>query len=169
MAAYSPTYSTLLTEIQDICENTNAEFVANIPKFLQRAQDQVQRDLALEFWRGFELDTIGSAALARGATWLVVRSLYLPTQNKWIERRTLDYVRGYGGSTGRPRVWAEDSETSILLAPAPEQNYSVRIESYRRLAPLVVTSNETNWITDNAGDLLLGMLLIHVKAPHRLN
>ena len=170
--AYSPTFSSLLTEIQDICENTNSEFVANIPLFLQRGQDQVQRDLALDFWRDYQTGTpITTAAYTRPTSALIIRSIYLPTQNKWVEKRHLDYVRGYGGSSGRPRVWAEDQETTILFAPAPDISYATRIEYYKRLAPLVVTSNETNWITDNAGDLLLLQALINASsylvAPER--
>lgn len=170
--AYAPTYSSLLTEIQDICENTNAEFVANIPLFLQRGQDQVQRDLGLDFWRAYQTATpITTAAYTRSADWLIVRSIYLPTQNKWVEKRHLDYVRGYGGSTGRPRVWAEDTDTTLLFAPAPDISYSARIEYYQRLPALVVTSNETNWITNNAADLLLLQALINASiylvAPER--
>lgn len=163
--AYSPTYSSLLLELQDICEDTNAEFVANIPKFLQRAQDQVQRDLGLAIWRDYQTATpITTAAYTRPTGALIVRSIYLPTQNKWVEQRSLDYVRSYGGSSGRPRVWAEDQETTLLFAPAPDVSYAVRIEYYKRLAALVVTSNETNWITDNAGDLLLLQALINAQS-----
>lgn len=163
--AYSPTFSSLLTEIQDICEDSNAEFVANIPLFLQRAQDQVQRDLGLDFWRAYQTGTpITTAAYTRDANWLIVRSIYLPTQNKWVEKRHLDYVRGYGGSTGRPRVWAEDTDTTLLFAPTPDISYSARVEYYQRLPALVLTSNETNWITSNAGDLLLLQALINASA-----
>jgi hypothetical protein len=171
--AYAPTYSSLVAEIQDICENTNSEFVANIPKFIQRSQDQLQRDLALDFWRTYQTATpITTAAYVRDPTWLIVRSIYLPTQNKWIVKRHLDYVRMYGGSTGQPRVWAEDQETTLLFAPTPDISYSARIEAFVRLAPLVMTSNETNWITNNAGDLLLLQALINASiylvAPERV-
>ena len=163
-SAYAPTYTSLLTEVQDICEDSNGEFVANIPLFIHRAQDQVQRDLGLDFWRAYSLDTLTTGSFTRNADWLIVRSLYLPASNSWVQKRHLDYVRGYGGLTGRPRVWAEDQETTLLLAPVPDVSYSVRVEYYQRLAALVVSSNESNWITRNAGDLLLLQTLINAQS-----
>jgi hypothetical protein len=171
-SAYNPTYSSLILETQDICENTNSEFVANIPLFAQRGQDQIQRDLALDFWRTYQTSTpISTASYARDGNWLIVRSLYLPTLNKWIEKRHIDYVRAYGGAAGRPRVWAEDQETTLLVAPTPDISYPLTVEAYTRLPPLVVGSNEQNWITKNVGDLLLLQILINASmylvAPER--
>lgn len=161
--AYAPTFSTLLLETQDICENTNAEFVNNIPNFIWRAQDQLQRDLGLDFWRDYDLTAITTSAITRSADWLIVRSIYLPTQNKFLEKRHLDYVRGYGGSTGQPKVWAEDGETTLLVAPAPSASFSARLEFFKRL-PALGTLNESNWLTNNVGDLLLLLTLINAQS-----
>ena len=153
--AYSPTYSELVLEIQDICENTNSEFVSNIPRFIHRAQDQVQRDLGVDFWRDYDLNTISTASYARSQDWLIVRSLYLPASNRFLVQRDLDYVRQYGGSSGTPKVWAEDQETTLLVAPAPSSSLSIRVEFMKRLDALAATTNESNWITRNVADLLL--------------
>ena len=158
--AYAPSYSSLTAEIQDICENTNAEFVANIPRFIQRGQDQVQKDLGLSIWDASTTVSLTTAGtMARDAGWLIVRSLWLPVQRKWIVQRGIDYVRGYGG-IGRPKVWAEDGETSILIGPTPNSTYPVLVSFYQRLTALSV-SNEANWITRNAGDMLLMQALIN--------
>jgi hypothetical protein len=160
--AYAPTYSELVEEIQDICEDTNDEFVENIPRFIHRAQDQVQRDLGLALWRDYQDDVpITAAEYARNTDWLIVLSIYLPVQNKFLERRSLDYVRVYGGgTTGRPRFWAEDMENTLLIGPTPDASYSALVEFYKRL-PALSGDNETNWITSNAGDLLLLQSLIN--------
>lgn len=169
--SYSPTYSELVLEIQDICENTNSEFISNIPRFIKRAQDTVQRDIGLEIWRDYEVSTISTAAYTRSQDWLVVRSLYLPASNRFLEKRHLDYVRQYGGSSGTPKVWAEDQETTLLVAPAPSSSLSIRVEFMKRLTALAASSNETNWVTRNAGDLLLMQALINAftyeVAPER--
>ncbi len=162
--AYAPTYSSLITEVQDICENTNDEFVANIPLFAQRGQDQVQRDLGLDFWRDYDTNPIVAASRARPTGALVIRSIHLPATNTWVIRKTLDYVRMYGGSTGVPKVYAEDQETTLLFAPAPAASTAARIEYYKRLPALVIGSNETNWVTQNAGDLLLLQILINAQS-----
>ncbi len=161
--AYSPSYTTLVSEIQDICENTNDEFVANIPRFIQRAADQVQRDLGLELWNAYSDTTLTTTGiLARDADWLIVRSLYLTLQGKFIEKRHIDYVRLYRG-IGRPKVWCEDEQATIIIGPTPNSSYPVKVQYYERLAALSV-SNETNWLTANAGDLLLLQALINAQS-----
>lgn len=160
--AYQPDFTSLIAEVQDICEDTNAEFVSNIPNFIHRGQDNVQRDLSLDLWRQYLLTSISGVSLPRDTGWLIVRSLYLPNQNKWLEKRHLDYVRMYGGE-GRPKVWAEDQEATLLVGPKPNGTYPVRVEFYQRLDPLSA-DNPTNWITRNAGDLLLLQTLINAQS-----
>ena len=160
--AYSPDYTSLVAEVQSICEDTNAEFVANIPLFIARAQDAVQRDLGLDLWRGYSDNPVTTAAIVRSTDWLIVRSLRITASNTWLEKRHLDYVRMYGGSTGRPKVWAEDEEATLMVAPTPDTSYTIRVEYYQRL-PVLSTLNPTNWITRNAGDLLLLMTLVNCQ------
>jgi hypothetical protein len=170
-SAYAPTYPELVLEVQDICENTNSEFISNIPRFVHRAQDTVQRDLGLDIWRDYELGTLSTASYTRSQDWLIVRSLYLPVSNRFLDKRHLDYVRGYGGSSGTPKVWCEDQETTLLVAPAPSSSLSIRVEFYKRLDALS-EANPGNWITRNAGDLLLLQTLINAQsylvAPERV-
>jgi hypothetical protein len=160
--AYQPTYDDLILEIQDVCENTNSEFVGNLPRFVHRAQDQLQRDLGLDFWRDYYIDTLSAASYTRQPEWLIVRSIYLPASNKFLLKRDLDYVRMYGGSAGVPKVWAEDQTTdtanTILIAPSPSPSVSARIEYMKRLAALT-SLNPSNWLTLNVGDLLLLLCL----------
>ena len=169
--AYSPTYPELVLEIQDICENTNSEFVSNIPRFIGRAADQVQRDVGLDIFRDYELGTLSAASYTRSQDWLIVRSIQLTASGRYLEQRDLDYVRMYGGSSGTPKVWAEDQETTLIVAPTPSSSLAVRVEFYKRLAALSV-ANPTNWLTRNVGDLLLVQALINAHeynvAPERV-
>lgn len=170
--SYAPTYSELVLELQDVCENTNSEFISNIPRFIHRAQDTVQRDLGLALWRDYELGTLSTSSYTRSTDWLIVNSVYLTASNRFLEQRHVDYVRMYGGSSGTPKVWAEDQETSLLVAPAPSSSLAVRITYYKRLAALAASTNEENWITRNVGDLLLLQALINAQsylvAPERV-
>lgn len=168
--AYAPTYPELVLELQDICENTNSEFVSNLPRFITRGQDVVQRDLGLEIWNSSELSTIATASYTRSQDWLIVNYLYLPASNRFLTKRHIDYVRRYGGTSGAPKVWCEDTETTLLVAPTPSSTLSIRVGFYARLAALTAL-NPTNWITRNAGDLLLMQSLInawiYLVAPER--
>ena len=169
--AYQPTFSTFLTEVQDICENSNSEFVANIPLFMQRAQDQLQRDLAMDFWRTIITTPITTQNYTRSPDWLIIRSIYIPSLTTWVLRRHRDYVRMWVSSTGPPKYFAEDTDSSLLIGPTPDQSYTPEVEVYTRLPALVLTSNESNWLTKNAGDLYLIQILInaheYLVAPER--
>lgn len=171
--AYTTTYATLVADLQDIVESTNHEFVAQIPKIIARAQDVVQRDLGLEIWRGFISTTTTSLSrdLTRNQAWLEVRSIFLPALGRPLEKRHIDWVRMYGPSQGVPKYWTEATETQIWLSPIPDDTYAIQIEILDRL-PNLNQSNQTNWLTNNAADLLLLACLIgselYLVSPDRL-
>jgi hypothetical protein len=158
---YTLTYAGLVAELQDIVEDTGPEFVANLPKIIARAQDQVQRDLGLAIWRRFESNSVdfNKAEYPRQGDWLQILSVHFPTLVLWPEQRGLDWVRSFGSATGKPRYWCEVNESAIRFAPIPDQNYPVEIEVMKKL-PSLSSTNPTNWISENAADLLLLASLI---------
>jgi len=159
--AYTTNYALLVEELQDIVDDTNAEFVANLPKIINRALDVVQRDLGLAIWRRFTSLNISSGVVSynrpNGA--LQIFSIFVPSEGRMIEQRHLDWVRTYGTATGVPRYWAEVDEGAIRIAPVPDRAYVADIEVLKKL-PALDLSSQTNWITDNAADLLLLASLI---------
>lgn len=171
--AYSVTYETLVAEILGfVDEGDGDEFMDALDGIIRRAQDQVQRDLDLSIWRTFVNHhfSANSNVLARDPEWLRVLSLYLPDEGAFVERRSYDYVRAYGG-TGVPRCYAEKSETELYVAPKPINNVNVEIETHKRL-PALSDENPENWITRNCADLLLLQCLIGAEnwliAPERV-
>lgn len=156
MAAYTTTYDDLVSDIMDIVESDEPEFVAQIPKIIARAQDNLQRDLGLEIWRSFpSVNTAsGVATIVRDDDWLQVNSIFIPAQGVYPEQRKLDWVKLYGASTGVPKYWAEVDEDTIRLAPTPNAIYALEIEVLER-APALSDDNQTNWFTKHAADLLL--------------
>lgn len=159
--AYKTNYALLVQELQDIVDDTNQEFVDNLPRIINRALDVVQRDLGLSIWRRFTtLDILtGVMAYNRPEGALQIFSIFVPSAGKYVEQRHLDWVRTYGTATGVPRYWAEVDEGSIRLAPSPNQDYQAEIEVLKKL-PALDSTTQTNWITDNAADLLLLASLI---------
>lgn len=159
--AYTTSYDTLVADLQDIVDSNNAEFVAQIPSIIARAQDNVQRDLGLEMWRSLvPASTVSlQATMTRNQGWLEVRSMFIPSLGRYLEKRKLDYVRMYGTTQSSPKYWAEESETQFRLAPIPDGIYTLDIEVLLRL-PNLGPSNQTNWLTTHVGDILLLACLI---------
>lgn len=156
---YTTTYSDLVDEVQTIVDSTNEEYVAQLPKIIARAHDQVQRDLDLEMWHAIVPKNITSKILARDMAWLKVLSIYLPVTGEFVEKRSLDYVRACGNAAGNPRYWADKSESEILVVPAPTMATSCEVDVLQRL-PTISEDNQESWITKNAADLLLLQTLI---------
>lgn len=192
--AYQPTYSSLLLEIPDICEDNNAQFLGNIPNFLNRAQDQVMRDLSLEQWRGYYLDTLGAPTSGQGSalsylrqpSWLMVRGVFLPPGGGtggvpaygqvFLQKRNVDWIRTHNNPVygTPPKYWSDDyinptdqTNSYLLIAPiwVPPQGsmliqptFPARFDVVQRFLPLTQT-NQSNWITNNCGDLLLYLAL----------
>lgn len=156
---YKLTYSQLVDEVQSIVDSTNDEFVSNLPKIIARAHDQVQRDLDLEIWRTFATPNITNSIIVREPNWLKVLSINIPSLGAFLGRRSLDYVRACGSTTGVPRYWADRSESEIMVAPAPDVPYVSEIEVMTRLESPSESLEET-WILRNCADLMLLQTLI---------
>ena len=69
------------------------------------------------------------------------------------------------------QVPASDASGEIYLAPIPSQVFAVEFAGLQRLAALTPT-NATNWVTDNAPDLLFMAALMEaemfLQAPERV-
>lgn len=172
--AYTTTYDTLVADLQDIVDSDNPEFVIQIPSIIARAQDILQRDLGLDFWRVDPLPTvatvISTATIARSASWLDVRSIFIASSGVPLEKRTLDRIRMHGSATGTPRYWAEVSETVIRLAPVPSAVVTLEFDVLAR-HPALGGATQANWFTLHAADmLLLGALMqseLYLDSPER--
>lgn len=163
--AYTTTYATLLSDIQDIVDSDEPEFVAQIPNIIARAQDILQRDLGLEIFRSFVNSTMttGVGTIARNASWLNVSSIRMADAGYYLEPRTNDWVRMYGTTQGVPKYYSETDETTIRIAPIPNGAYEYAVEVINRL-PNLSPSNQTNWLTRNAADLLLLLCLVGAES-----
>lgn len=163
--AYTTSYSQLVADLQDIVKSTNPAFVAQIPKIIAQAQDAVQRYLGLDIWRSIvPASTVSlQRTMTRNAGWLEVRSIYNASSGTYLHKRSPDWIRMFGPSEGAPRYWAERDETNFTLAPKPDGVYDLEVEVLSRM-PALSDSNTTNWITNNAADMLLLACLIGSEA-----
>lgn len=153
--AYTVTFDELMSEIQSIVENDAPEFVAELPKHISQAQDRVQRDLQLSIWRNSSTGMLvsGNRSIARDPKCLKILSIELTSTGAFLTRRSYDYVMQMRQQK-MPRVYCEASEGEVFVGSIPDSNYAFKMSSLKRLDPLSDT-NQENWITRNAADLLL--------------
>ncbi len=94
--------------------------------------------------------------------WLTGGSLSGPVP---LEKRSLEYIQFYssGLSNATPKFYGESDETTFIFGPTPDATYTVNERYLSRPEPLS-TSNETNWLSDNAYDILFKACLAEAAA-----
>lgn len=167
--AFSLTYTTLVDQITSYNENASPKFLAQIPVFINNAENRVATDLKQQ---GFQavvtgVMTVGAngAVLPKPAFWRETVSFYykdpvLGWQS--IALRALEWCKNFWpkqASVAAPRYYADYNAQNFLVAPSPDAAYPFELAYYARLEPLDST-NQTNWLTFNAPQVLLYACLL---------
>jgi len=153
------TYATLVQAIKDFCEYNETTFNNNIDTFIKNAEERIlfSVDLAV-----FRKNVTGSTTASN--KYLVVPSDFLApfslavtktgTQS-FLLNKDVEFLQEYNptNSTGLPKYYALYSATSFILAPTPDDGYSVEMHYYYQ--PESIVSAGTTWIGDNAEQALL--------------
>ena len=138
-------YETLYNSIQAYAENTEALFVANIPVFVQEAEDRVYNSVQIPALRKNVTGTLTSG------------NKYVSLPNDWLSNYSLAVIDGSGNysyllnkdvnfireaypsptKTGLPRYYAlfgsqytDINEMSLILGPTPDSSYTVEMHYY---------------------------------------
>lgn len=157
--SFTTTYTELLAEVQAIMEDDGTEFVAEIPNIINQSELRVLRDIDLDIFKTTEDVTLDGTTLSIPSGAVMVYSIRDTVNSKTLERRSSEYVQMYGG-TGNALYFAEESDTTLRVAPAPTSGTAAKARVLKRPTALS-GSNETNWLTDNVGDLLLAACLVY--------
>lgn len=139
---------------------SRSDLSARIPDFIRLAELTIQQRLRL---LGFEAVATGtltpsSELLALPSGCLEPRMVRIDTTPPAVLLRVSDaeLVRRQNGWGGVPQVMVQQG-TSLRLGPIPDGAYSYTITYQPRITPLGggPPSNETNWLTQNAANVLL--------------
>lgn len=163
MAQWTTTYNALLDDLETYTEDDTAEFQSQVEACINRAEERILRDLDVSLF-----NAVTSTSTAAGVDTIdrpnpraVIKSIYVTQSSSHLIRRTLDYVQAHGGD-GVPVYFHENAE-HIIMTPTPDAVYTLKISEDQRITPLS-PSNQTNWLTENAADLLLWGSLVESEA-----
>jgi len=140
-----------------------------LPRLITLAERRIATELKIQ---GFinavtTTTTVGESVVAKPDRWRDTVSINIGTglsnnTRKTVYARSYEYVRSYwpdSAETGEPLFYAEYDFNHWLLAPTPDAEYPVEI-LYYELPQLLDESVQTNWITENAPQLLLYATLL---------
>ncbi len=155
-------YTQLTQLIQDYCESTEQSFVANIPTFVQLAEERIYNSVQIPAIRKNQIGTLTPANkyLTLPADWLATFSLAVinPTTNAqtFLLDKDVNFIRqSYPDpdDAGVPEYYAIFDKNTLILGPTPDSNYQVEMHYYY-YPESIVTAN-TSWVGDNFETVLL--------------
>ena len=155
-------YSTLVTLIQQYCESTESSFVANIPTFVQLAEERVYNSVQIPAVRRNQIGTLtpSNKYLTLPGDWLATFSLAVinPTTNaqEFLLDKDVNFIRqSYPDpdDTGVPKYYAIFDANTFILGPTPDSNYQVEMHYY--YYPESIVTAGTSWLGTNYENVLL--------------
>lgn len=159
------TFSTLKTTIADYLDRDDISASAGPAEaWIDMAEDAIYRELRMRFMEDTTSVAIASGTIAVPDNFLEARSVTvtLSGENLVLEPKPSEWIyENYPlrQSNSLPKYYALEGDT-LIFGPYPDSGYTVNVSYYKRPAALG-TGNETNWLTTNAGDLLLNEALLN--------
>ena len=168
-------YSELSSAIQAYTENTETNFVAEIPVFVKQAEQRIYNSVQFPSIRKNVTGVMatGNKYLACPADFLAVYSMAVLTDvtgsnlntgtYEYLLNKDVNFIRQaypVPNDTGVPRYYAlfgpqstNAAELSFMLGPTPDAAYNVELHYY--FYPESIVTAGTTWLGDNFDSVLL--------------
>lgn len=156
-------YATLQTAIAGWLHRS--DLTANIPEFIQYAENRIYRGLRIRCMETAINSTIAAGVVALPARYRQLKHAYIDgSPIRKLDRKDAEWIyQTYPtrSADGKPRFIAREGE-NFIFGPYPDSNYTLKGSCYAALPPLSDT-NTTNWLIDNAPDLLLAAAMCEAQ------
>ena len=161
-------YSELSTAIQAYTENTETNFVAEIPVFVKQAEQRIYNMVQFPSIRKnvTGVMAINNKYLSCPADFLAVYSMAVINTDgtyEYLLNKDVNYIRQaypLPTDTAVPKYYAlfgpqstNAAELSFILGPTPDANYNVELHYY--FYPESIVTAGTTWLGDNFDSVLL--------------
>jgi hypothetical protein len=166
-------YAALSAAIQAYTENTETDFVNNIPVFVTQAEQRIYNSVQFPSIRKNVTGVVSTTStyLAAPDDFLAVYSLAVvdATGNyEYLLNKDVNFIRQAYPSpteTGLPRYYALfgpavsgstiSDELTFILGPKPDANYNVELHYYYYPESITVATDGRTWLGDNFDTVLL--------------
>jgi hypothetical protein len=161
-------YSELSTAIQAYTENTETNFVAEIPVFVKQAEQRIYNTVQFPSIRKNVTGVMSTnnKYLACPNDFLAVYSMAVINADgtyDYLLNKDVNYIRQaypLPTDTAAPKYYAlfgpqstNAAELSFILGPTPDANYNVELHYY--FYPESIVTASTTWLGDNFDSVLL--------------
>jgi hypothetical protein len=171
-------YAALSAAIQAYTENTEADFVANIPVFVTQAEQRIYNSVQFPSIRKnvTGVTTLNNKYLQCPLDFLAVYSMAVIDANgeyEYLLNKDVNFIRQaypVPTDTGIPRYYALfgpavsgsviSDELTFILGPTPDSTYSVELHYYFYPESITVAVDGQTWLGDNFDTVLLYASLV---------
>lgn len=167
-AAATLTYDTLTSDVKSYLERpSDAALAAQLPRLIMLAENRLATALKILGVQQIGQGTLtaGSPTMAKPSLWRQTVSFRVQYQGDWkdIYLRTYEFCRQYwpnpSATVSVPRYYADYNFDQFLLVGTPATALAFELVYIAKLEPLS-SSNQANWYTANAPQLLLAAVLL---------
>ena len=157
------TFTTLKSAIQDYTQNTETSFVSNLPTFIVQAEDRIIKSVELPNFRKNVTGTFTASNqyLATPSDYLYPYSLAVldsDSNYSYLLNTDVSFMReAYPlvSTTGTPKHYAQFDDTTFIVGPTPNSNYTTELHYFYIPQSITVASDGTTWLGTNAPEVLL--------------
>jgi len=156
------TYTTLKTAIQDYVQSTETTFVSQLPRFILNAEERILKECQLDVFRKSSQGTAsnGNAYLQKPSDFLSQNSLSVinSSSKEFLLYKQATMLQDYTPNpttTGVPKYYADWDESTFLLAPTPNDSFTMELHYFYRPDSITTVASGTTWLGDNAELALL--------------
>jgi hypothetical protein len=158
------TYDSLTTDIQTYCERSDDPFVSQIPRFIMMAENRIASEKKSFGLLRTVTGVMNGNVMQKPVRWRKTKNITLITSTGRVtlKLRGYEYCRAYWPDPSKidvPVYFADYDYEHFFVVPTPAQAYQFELQYYERPEPLD-KSNQTNWLTQYAPQLLLYASLI---------
>lgn len=154
-------YSQLVTLIQDYVQSTETSFVANIPNFVQLAEERIFNSVQIPDIRKNQIGVLtpNNKYLQVPQDWLATFSLAVIASSgsqSFLLDKDVNFIRECypdPSTNGVPKFYAIFDKDTLILGPTPDSNYQVEMHYYYYPESIVTAGN--SWLGDNFETVLL--------------
>jgi hypothetical protein len=155
-------YTQLVDLVKQYTQNEETSFVANIPNFVQLAEERIYNAVFIPAIRKNQIGTLtpSNKYLTVPPDWLANFSLSVidPVTNAqtFLLDKDVNFIRECypdPDDIGVPKYYAIFDKNTFILGPTPDSNYQVELHYY--YYPESIVTAGTSWLGDNFETVLL--------------
>ena len=158
------TYTSLKQSLQDYLISDETTFVAEIPNIIKLAEDRILKNVQLPDFKKTAADATvdGNATLSIPSDFLA--PYYLTVDDSGVSPlifKLASYIHEAfpaSGTKATPKYYAIQDDTTFLLGPTPDSNYTTELYYFYR--PASIVDGATSWLGTNAEAALFSSCLV---------